>query len=296
MPLAHQFLAIVVAFIWGSNFVVIHHGLQAFPPFTFAVLRFVFVAIPLVFIFAKPNTSWSKLAAYGLFIGCGQFGLLFWAMKDHITPGLASLIIQMQIFITILLAALIHSELVSKRQLLALLVCFGGLSIIILNTDEYTTVPGVLITLAAATSWAAGNLVAKGAGKVNILAFLSWSSLFAVPPLALLALCFEGWPAISSSITSAGTSAWAVVLWQSVGNTLIGYGLWNMLLARYPAAVVTPWALLVPVFGMSASALLLAEPMPWWKLLAMLLMLLGLGLNSLAAQKRVDQQPSQLRP
>ncbi len=193
----------------------------------------------------------------------------------------------MQIFITILLAALIHSEIVRPQQLFALFVCFTGLSIIIFNTDEFTTVPGVLIILAAATSWAAGNLVAKGAGKINILGFLSWSSLFAVPPLALLALYFEGWPAMSSSIGSAGFGAWAVVLWQSVGNTLIGYGLWNMLLARYPAAVVTPWALLVPVFGMSASALLLAEPMPWWKLLAMLIMLLGLGLNALAAQKRI---------
>lgn len=285
MPLAHQFLAIVVAFIWGSNFVVIHHGLLAFPPLTFATLRFIFVAIPLVFIFAKPDTSWRQLAAYGLFIGCGQFGLLFWAMNDDITPGLASLIIQMQIFITILLAMAIHSEVLAQRQLLALLVCFAGLSIIIFNTDEYTTVSGVVITLAAATSWAAGNLVAKGAGKVNILAFLSWSSLFAVLPLALLALYFEGWPAMSDGIASAGTSAWGVVLWQSIGNTLIGYGLWNMLLARHPAAVVTPWALLVPVFGMSASALLLAEPMPWWKLLAMLVMLLGLGLNTISTQK-----------
>lgn len=285
MPLAHQLLAIVVAFIWGSNFVVIHHGLQAFPPLTFAALRFIFVAIPLVFIFAKPSASWRQLAAYGLFIGCGQFGLLFWAMKGDITPGLASLIIQMQIFITILLAMVIHSEAVTQRQLLALLVCFTGLCIIIFNADEYTTVAGVVITLAAAGSWAAGNLVAKGAGKVNILAFLAWSSLFAVPPLALLALCFEGWPAISRGITSAGTGAWGVVLWQSIGNTLIGYGLWNMLLSRYPAAVVTPWALLVPVFGMSASALLLTEPMPWWKLMAMLVMLFGLGLNAINSRK-----------
>ncbi len=233
MPFSHQFLAIVVAFIWGSNFVVIHHGLLAFEPLTFATLRFVFVAIPLVFIFAKPAASWRQLAAYGLFIGCGQFGLLFWAMKDDITPGLASLIIQMQIFITILLAMLIHGEIVKRQQLFALFVCFTGLSIIIFNTDEFTTVSGVLITLAAASSWAAGNLVAKGAGRINILGFLSWSSLFAVPPLALLALYFEGWPAMSSSISSAAASAWAVVLWQSVGNTLIGYGLWNMLLARH---------------------------------------------------------------
>jgi O-acetylserine/cysteine efflux transporter len=76
-----------------------------------------------------------------------------------------------------------------------------------------------------------------------------------------------------------------VVVWQSIGNTLIGYGLWNMLLHRYSAATVTPWALMVPVFGMSASAALLSEPMPWWKLLAMGLIVGGLGLNLLGKRK-----------
>ena len=68
-------------------------------------------------------------------------------------------------------------------------------------------------------------------------------------------------------------------------NTLIGYGLWNTLLNHYSAATVTPWALLVPVFGMSASAVLLAEPLPWWKLLAMALIFSGLALNMYANRK-----------
>jgi O-acetylserine/cysteine efflux transporter len=69
------------------------------------------------------------------------------------------------------------------------------------------------------------------------------------------------------------------VVWQSVGNTLFGYTAWQWLLSRHPAAVVAPMALLVPVFGMSASALVLAEPMPAWKILAAGLVLAGLALN-----------------
>jgi O-acetylserine/cysteine efflux transporter len=281
----HQFLAVIVAFIWGTNFVVIHYGLIHFPPFTLATLRFIFVALPLVFFYAKPGVSWKHLAGYGLFIGCGQFGVLFWVMQNDITPGLASLIIQMQIFITILLAVIFHGESIRPHQMVALAVCFAGLSMIYLNTDEFTTGLGVVVTLVAATNWSIGNLIVKDAGKVNILAFLAWSSLFAVVPLALLALYFEGFSAICESIASAGVGAWAIVSWQSVGNTLIGYGLWNFLLARYSAVSVTPWAILVPVFGMSASALLLAEPMPWWKLTAVFTILLGLALNSQASRK-----------
>ena len=41
----------------------------------------------------------------------------------------------------------------------------------------------------------------------------------------------------------------------------------DQILARYPAATVTPAALLVPVFGMGASAFWLGESLPGWKLL-----------------------------
>lgn len=274
-----------MALIWGTNFVFIRYGLDELQPFTFAALRFSLVAMPLVFFLPKPRTPWLYLISYGFFIGCGQFGLLFWAMQENITPGLASLIIQMQVFFTILLAVVILGESIKPGQIVALIVCFLGLALIINFTNGQTTFIGVAVTLVAAMSWACGNLVVKNAGNVNILAFLVWSSMFSVPPLALAAWYLEGVESIVQSLSQASWKGWSVVLWQSIGNTLVGYGLWNMLLSRYSAAIVTPWALLVPVFGMSASALLLSEPMPWWKLLAMALICSGLVLNMFSNQK-----------
>jgi O-acetylserine/cysteine efflux transporter len=64
---------------------------------------------------------WRKLAAYGLLIGAGQFGLMFIAMAGHITPGLASLVIQVQAFFTIGLAAYLTGERVQRFQFVALL-------------------------------------------------------------------------------------------------------------------------------------------------------------------------------
>jgi O-acetylserine/cysteine efflux transporter len=281
----HQTLSLLVALIWGTNFVFIRYGLDELQPFTFAALRFSLVAMPLIFFLPKPRTPWLYLISYGFFIGCGQFGLLFWVMQENITPGLASLIIQMQVFFTILLAVVILGESVKVSQIVALIVCFLGLALIINFTDGQTTFIGVVVTLVAAMSWACGNLIVKNAGNVNILAFLVWSSMFSVPPLALAALYLEGVESIVRSLSQASWKGWSVVLWQSIGNTLVGYGLWNMLLSRYSAAIVTPWALLVPVFGMSASALLLSEPMPWWKLLAMALICSGLALNMFSNRK-----------
>lgn len=156
---------------------------------------------------------------------------------------------------------------------------------IALNTDAHTTVLGLAVVLAAALCWAAANIVSQSAGRVDMLGFMVWSSLFAVPPLLLLSLMLEGLPAITAALRAATPAVWAAVLWQSIGNTLFGYGAWAWLLARHPASTVVPMALLVPVFGMSASAWWLGESLPAWKLGAAALVIAGLGLNFAALRR-----------
>jgi O-acetylserine/cysteine efflux transporter len=148
------------------------------------------------------------------------------------------------------------------------------------------TVVGVVLVTCGAACWAAGNLVARSAGRIDALAFMVWSSPFAAVPLWGIALLQSGAPAIAHSIADAGVVAWAVVAWQAVGNTLFGYGAWNWLLARHPASTVTPTALLVPVFGMTASAWWLGESLPGWKLGAAALVLGGLLLNLWVVRRR----------
>jgi O-acetylserine/cysteine efflux transporter len=279
MPITHQLLAVFVALIWGTNFVFIELGLNDLPPFLFASLRFAFAALPLVFFLPRPKVPWRYLIAYGVFIGFGQFGLLFWVMGSHISPGLASLVIQVQAVFTILLALMLFKETIRWPQMAALVVSFVGILLIAVQGNTDATPIGLAVILIAALSWAAGNLVVKRSGKVHIIAFLAWSSLFAVPPLALMSYYLEGPTLINQSLASATWHAWAIVLWQTIGNTLIGYGLWNLLLQRHAAALVAPWALLVPVFGMAASGVFLYEAMPWWKWVAAILIIAGLVIN-----------------
>ena len=281
LPLRHALLALAVVAVWGTNFVVIKAALATLPPLLLGTLRFTLAFVPAVLFVARPNLPWRTLAAYGMLIGAGQFGLLFVAMRSDITPGLASLVIQTQVFFTIGMAVLLGRERVRAAQGLALLLAGSGLALIAWRTDASTTPLGLALVLVAALSWAAGNTVAQRAGKVPILSFMVWSSVFAVPPLLALSLWLEGPAAIMQGLSHAGVGTWAAVLWQSVGNTLFGYGAWAWLLARYPAATVSPMALLVPVFGIGASALLLGEPLQGWKLLAAALVIGGLALNLL---------------
>ena len=281
LPPRHLLLALAVVAVWGTNFVVIKYALGTLPPLLLGSLRFALAFAPAALFVRRPATSWRTLAIYGVLIGAGQFGLLFVALRADITPGLASLVVQIQVFFTIGLAMALAGERVRGFQWLALVLAATGLAVIALHTDANTTPLGLALVVLAALCWAAGNLVAKRAGRVDMLGFMVWSSLFAVPPLLLMSLLLEGPQAMATGLAAAGPGVWAAVLWQSMGNTLFGYGAWAWLLARHPAATITPMALLVPVFGMGASALLLAEALPAWKLGAAALVLAGLALNLL---------------
>ncbi|MDN3919670.1 EamA family transporter [Roseateles violae] len=281
MPPRHVLLALAVVAIWGSNFVVIKVALAQLPPLLFATLRFTLAVLPAVFFLPRPAVPWRSLAAYGLLVGVGQFGLLYLAMRSQISPGLASLVIQTQVFFTLLLAMRVAQEKVRGYQWLALGLAALGIGTIAIHTDGSTTVLGLAMVLTAAFSWACGNIVGKSAGRVNMLAYMVWTSLFAAPPLLALSLVVEGPVQMLAGLQRADAAAWAAVLWQALGNTLFGYGVWGWLLARHPAATIVPMALLVPVFGIGSAALLLGEPLPAWKLVAAALVLSGLALNLL---------------
>lgn len=279
IPLTHLALALAVVAVWGTNFVVIKAALASFPPLLFAAIRFTFALLPAALFVNRPPVKIGALAAYGLLIGVGQFGLLYIAMGEMISPGLASLILQSQVFFTIALAMWRNGERLRRFQLFALLLATSGIGVILAHSGGSITIGGLILALLAAASWGGGNQVAREANPPDMFAFVIWSSLFAVPPLIILSLLFEGPATIASAIANAGVGAWGAAVWQAWGNSLFGYAAWGWLLARHPAATITPTAMLVPIFGMTSSALILGEAMPAWKVIAAALVMSGLILN-----------------
>ena len=274
-------MALAVTAVWGSNFTIIKVALEQFPPLLFAALRFALAFLPAAFFLPRPPVPWSHLAAYGLLIGVGQFGVIYYAMDGHIAPGLASVVIQTQVVFTILLSVWLEGERVRGFQYFALAMAVTGIGVIGWHVDQTTTVAGLVMTLFAALSWAGANLVTKRSGQVNMLAYVVWASVFSIPPLIILSLVIEGPAAITHGLMNADAFAWGAVVWQSLGNTLFGYVMWGWLLARHPAATIAPTALLVPVFGLASAIWFLGEPFPLWKAVATLLIVGGVAVNIL---------------
>ena len=82
-------LAVLVALIWGTNFVAIRTGIDSVPPFLFLAVRFVVVCVPAVFLVRRPGLPWRDLALIGLFTSLGQFALMYLALHLGMPPGLA---------------------------------------------------------------------------------------------------------------------------------------------------------------------------------------------------------------
>ena len=279
LPLSHVLLAIAVTAVWGSNFVLIKLTLADLPPLMFATLRFCFAFLPAAFFIRRPNVPWRNLIAYGALSGAGTFGLVYMALIHDISPGLASLVIQTQVFFTICLSMWLRRETVYMPQIVALALAVAGLCIILINGGGDATYLGLTLTLLGGLSWGISNIIIRSSGTVDMLAFVVWASVFSIPPLLTLSLIFEGWPAIQMGLQHAGVLTWIIVLHQSFSNALFGFASWCWLLSRHPAATVAPFGLLVPIFGMASSALFLNEPLPQWKLIAAGLVFSGLILN-----------------
>ncbi|MGK8439215.1 EamA family transporter [Ectopseudomonas hydrolytica] len=272
-------LALLVIVVWGLNFVVIRVGLEGMPPMLMGALRFMLAAFPAILLVRRPQVPLRWLLAYGMTISVGQFAFLFYAMHVGMPAGLASLVLQSQAFFTLFFAALFLGERLRGSNLFGLLVAACGLALIGLQSGQAMTLAGFVLTIAAASMWALGNVVTRKLGKVNLLGLVVWGSL--IPPLPFLALSLwlEGPALIGASLRGIGLQSLAVLAYLAFGATLLGYGLWSRLLSRYPASQVAPFSLLVPVVGISSSALLLGERLGSLQVVGAILVMAGLLLN-----------------
>lgn len=269
-------LAVIVATVWGLNFVAAHWAVAEVPPLLVAGLRYVIAALPAIFFVRRPQVGLAYLIGYGLFVGAGQFGFLFSAIHLGMPAGLASLVVQIQVFFSIGLAVLFLAERPSRSTLFGALVAFGGIGIIAVERLEGAALLPLLLTLLAAASWGLANLITKKAGRIDMLGFVVWSSLVPPIPLFALSLTLDGpgaWSGGLANLTLLGVGALLFIGWA---GTVVGYGGWSVLLGRYPASTVAPYALLVPVTGLLASAALIGERISGLEAIGSLVVFAGL--------------------
>jgi len=290
MHLHHIALAVFVAVIWGFNFVMIKAGLDELPPVLLCALRFFFAAFPAIFFVQRPAIAFRRVLLFGFTMFALQFTLLFFGMAAGVTAGLASLLLQVQVFFTMLLAVLFLDEKPSGWQIAGAIVAFSGIGLVATNLGGDISALGMMLIVAAAASRGAGNLISKRLGKIDMLALVIWGSFVAWPPLLLASFILEQDAWNLASLSGLTWRSFASIGYNAYPVTLLGFAAWNWLLSRYPAATVAPFSLLVPVFGFASSALVLGEPIHSWKVIAAALIMAGLCINLMGARIATRKQ------
>jgi O-acetylserine/cysteine efflux transporter len=305
MPRRHVLAATLVAVAWGVNFVVIHVGLEHFPPLLFAALRFALVclALPLV---PRPGAPARWVIGVGVFMSAGQFGLLFSGMHAGVSAGLASLVLQLQAAFTVGLAVALLGERPNPGQLAGGALALAGIGVIAAGRAQGAPLGALMLVVGAAASWGVGNICSRRARAPHPLGLVVWSSL--VPPLPLLALSLllEGPDAARHALAGLDAAGVLAVLYIVGVSTLAGYGTWAALMARHPASSVAPFTLLVPPVGIVAAWLALGEVPGAVELAGAAIVLAGVALTlrpraggaaaSPAARARPAGPPLRTRP
>jgi O-acetylserine/cysteine efflux transporter len=285
MKPVHVALAVVVAAVWGVNFVVIDVGLRDFPPLLFSAVRFLLAALPAVFFVGRPRVAWRWVITVGITLGIMKFGMLFIGMHAGLPPGAASLVLQGQAVFTVLFAAVLLKERTRPVQIVGMTIASVG--IVLAGLDSTAgTLAGFLLVVGAAACWGLSNIAMRKAGSPDTFRFMVWVSVVPPIPLALLSVPFEGWDADLRALQHLNLSGVGAALYVAWGATLFGFAAWGYLLRTYNAPTVAPFSLLVPIFGLAAAWIFQGERMTALTFCATALVIAGVAVGMVRRSKK----------
>ena len=247
--------AALVALIWGFNFVVIDWGMGSVPPLLFAAIRFVLVAFPACLFVPRPRAPWRTVTAVGAFMSLGQFGFLYVSMHAGMPPGLAALVLQAQVVLTIVIAAGALRERPSVAQAGGVLLGVVGLVVVGIGRGGHVSLTALLLCLGGALSWAIGNVISRAARNTGGggLSLTVWSALVVPVPLLVLSLLIDHPSGVAAGLAAFGWHAALSTVYTTGLSSILGYGVFNTLLARNPSSAVVPWVLLAPVVAAATA-------------------------------------------
>ena len=297
MKSKHIALAILIAAIWGFNFIAIKLGVTAVPPFFLTGLRFLLAAFPAILFIARPVESWRWVVGFGLMLGVGQFGFLFLAVRLGLPAGLTSLVMQAQAFWTMLFAWLFLKEIPLARQTWGAVIGFCGIAIIAYGRWSGSDLVPLLLCLLAAAGWAAANIISKMAKPKDTLSFVIWSSLAVPIPMFIMSWVFEDHAQSLLAITVPSLQVIGSLVYLAFLSTIFGYAAWNYLFNHYAASTVAPFSMLIPLFGFLGAAIAFGERFDTYEMIGALLIVGGLlvgnfGLRLLGQMKKAEPKGS----
>lgn len=287
-------LAVVIAAVWGLNFLAIEVGIARVPAVLFCAMRMAACGLPLLLIRRGPGLPWRWVLLSALSMGVIYFPLFFVGMQQGMPAGLTSLVIQSQAVFTMVLAIPLLREYPSGRQVAGIVIATAGMAVVASGVGGARPPFAFALVLVSAAFWGLNNIIMRRAAPPQMLPYLMWMSALSVVPLVLLSLVLEGPSAALAGLRAFDLPALGALAYTSGLSTLAAFAMWGSLLKRYGAGTVAPFSMLVPFFGMSSAAVFLHEALAPTDIAGGALVVGGilLGAISLRRSRQPSRQPT----
>ncbi|MFW0777456.1 MAG: DMT family transporter [Rickettsiales bacterium] len=282
----HILFALIIIAIWAGNFVAAKYALEFLPAFLLTGLRFVIVAALIIPFVKPPSKAQLRAILFISVINAMHFALPYAALAMGLSVASTALTMQLGIPFSCLLGAIILKDHLGPWRSLGMAIAFGGMLIIFGEPNVLDHQFAFLITVLGAFLFGWANLMLKRLNDVGAFQLIGWMSLFMIPPNLILSIMFEAhaWPDLTQ-ITALPLMG---LVYTAIGASIVGHGLWFVLLQRYPITYVAPYPLLVPVVSAFFALWLFDEPITIELILGGLITLAGVGIIVLRRPKLVE--------
>ncbi|MBU8975693.1 MULTISPECIES: EamA family transporter [unclassified Lysobacter] len=291
MPARDLILVLIVVLSWAVNFLTSALAMREIPPFLFTALRFALLALPLMWLVKRPAPGqWPRLLAVCLCIGVLHFGLSFTALKLAGDLSSPAIVMQSYVPMTTLLAWWWLGERFAWRTGLAIAISFAGVLVLGFDPMVLDHPMSLLLMLVSAAFLAIGTVLMKGLRDMDVYSQQGWTAVFSVLPLLAISAWLE--PGALARLPEVSWVAWTGAAYAAFVSSLLGHGLYYVLVQRYPVAQVTPWLLLVPVLAIGLGIAFWGDRPGPRLLLGGVMVLGGVLLIALRALRRQRPAPA----
>ena len=241
-------LVSLVCLAWAGNFLTSKLALLEFPPLLFTALRLCLLALLLApFIKAPAQGQWPRLAAVALCNGVLHFGLSFWSLSLSATLASPAIVMQSYVPMAALLAWWWLGERVHWRTGTAIGLSFLGVLVLGFDPTVLDSPAALLLMLVSAFFLAIGTVLMRGLRGMDLFSQQGWTAVIGVATLLLASALIEPHP--MQEIASASWVAWFGVVYAALVASLLGHGIYYLLMQRHPVAQVTPYLLAAPLLA-----------------------------------------------
>ena len=248
MPLRDFALVAVIVIAWAGNFLMSALALREIPPFLFTALRFVILTLVLLPWLKRPTPGqWPRLVAVGLSVGVLHFGLSFSALRLAGDLSSPAIVMQSYVPMTAVLGWFWLGERFGWRTGLAIAVSFAGVLVLGFDPLVLDAPASLVLMLVSAFFLALGTVLMKGLRDLDVFSQQGWMGVISIVPLLATSMLIE--PGALAALPQVSWIGWAGAAYAAFAASLLGHGLYYVLVQRHPVAQVTPWLLLTPLLA-----------------------------------------------